>query len=244
MSFFPIAWTSQGIVHSSSRQQRVLEGDPLLTTDVSAIVLRWADPWVLRLVEPWPQAVLRWSGGDVALRPKDLPFHASPEQFADRLEALVQHLEARAPSKVGARAWLDVPEQPWERVRGMPELPSDTSIGEGAFRSAPRPVEERVVAVREKLTPMEAMWGWLMSRPGRPWRDHPREVRLTETYLYAERRDRSVWRLPLGTLRHRTGTSDAAYVFGRRTSLILLHRATCPVRERLDMLLERGPSTT
>jgi hypothetical protein len=241
LGYFPLRWTDRGIVYhpTGAHQQRDLGGDPLLTTDLSAIVLRWADVWSLWLVEPWPRAVLRWSGGEVRLAPVGGPLAVSPEEFAARLEALAEHLAQHAPSKVRSRGWLDVPEQPWEQVRALPELPSDATVGEGAFRSAPRPVEEPVVALRPPPAPFEAMLGWLASGPTRPWRDHPRQIRLTETFLYAERRDKTVWRVPLDTLRARLGESarDGAYVFGRRTTVIVTHRPECPVRAALDARL-------
>lgn len=237
--FFPVRWTDRGIVyHPSPPAARGVSRDPLLTTDVDAIVLRWADVWSMALVEPWPQAVIRWPGGEIALGPKGL-FDPKPEAFAAEVERLVAHLEEHAPAKVSDRGWLDVPEEPWERVRALPDLASDAILGDGAFRSAPRPVEEPVVAARGPATPFEAMLGWLASSPERPWREHPRQVRLTDAYVYVERRDRSVWRIPLDALRARRGERDrdAIYVLGRRTPLILTHRPDCAVRAALDARL-------
>lgn len=243
--FFPIRWSREGIVYHPRPNPIELNtaADPLLTADPRAIVLRWEEPWSLHVLETWPRAHLRWSHGEIPLRPGASPFHASPEVFARRLEALVEHLEAYAPAKVRERGWLEIPEAEWERVRALPEAPSDEQVGTGAFRSAPRPVEEAVVAERGALAPLEAMLGWLASSPERPWRAHPRQVRLTDTYVYAERRDKSAWRLPLETLRGRRGRvdGDTVYVFGRQTLLVLLHREGCPVQGMLDARLRRAP---
>jgi hypothetical protein len=249
--FFPIVWTDRGIVYRprpSPRRTGVFaaevffaDDDPLLTSDVSAIVLRWGEPWAFALDQRWPRARLRWSGGDIDLRPGGL-FGTDPEGYAERMEALVAHLERRAPSRLTSRGWLEFEHVPWERVAGMPEPATQDAVGEGAFRSARRPVEEVAVASREKPSALEAMLEWLASSPDRPWRHHPRQVRLSEEYFYAARRDGSVWRVPLSSLRARYGdpNEDAVYVFGRRTKIVLTHRAEpCPVRARLDAELQQ-----
>lgn len=230
--------------------------DPLETTNVDAIVLRWHELRELAAVDPWPSFRVRWhgpGGGDEhtfsprrgTLAEKLSPA-LSPPGFARSVEAMIYHVASHTEGLV-KRGWLDAPEVEWERVRALPEARVARELaGQGAFRAAPRPIEEEATALREKPTALEAMLQWLVSSPEKPWREHPREVRTSAAYLYVERRDRSFWRLPLDTLRVRLGTTrdDAVYVFGRRTGILLTHRDGCPVRAELDARLTRAPQQT
>lgn len=64
---------------------------------------------------------------------------------------------------------------------------------------------------------------------------------MTEDHIYVELWDRTTWRLPLSALTTRVdgagSRSDAVYVFGKRTSLVLTERKDDEVTHRLDRLL-------
>ncbi len=228
--------------------------DPLDTRDVGAIVLRWPELRQVAAVDPWPSLQISWqaSGGLDALtfRPARPGLDGvispwlAPEEFAAEVEELIRFVQ-RHTSVLIDRGWIDIPELAWEQVGSMPDPPSERAVvGDGAFRAAPRPVEDVAIAVRAAPTPYEAMLEWLASTPDRPWREHPRRVRASDDFLYVERRDRTMWRAPLDVLRARLGGSDedAIYVFGRRATVLLTHRAACPVRALLDARLERAPA--
>lgn len=250
---FPAAWTGRGLVFHL-RPHRELPGvDPLDTTNPNAIVLRWHELRELAAVDPWPRFRVRWrgpgGGDDHTFAPaRDVVLTLlmpalAPEPFAEQVGRLIEHTQRHAPHAV-RRGWLDAPEVRWERVGSMPEVAGGArpELGHGAFRAIARPVEEMATAVRPPNRPLESMMQWLMSTPDRPWRQHPREVRLGPEHLYAARRDGTIWRVPLETLRARVGepSEDALYVFGRRTSIVLTKRDACEVRAALDARLERA----
>ena len=241
----PIRVTDRGVViHPRPYRGAAFEDDPMHTSDVHALVFRWSDEFELAAVDPWPRLLVRWDGGEVVLAPRTFGGLLSPLSFEARAESAVREVERRAPERVRL-GWVDVPVVDWERVTGLPALPEDggASAGDGAYRAGRALAEEVAVAARSGPTPLEAMLDWLASSPDRPWRDHPREVRVTEDALYASRGDGSAWRLPLTALRRRDGVGgeDAVYVFGRRTRLVLTARVPpCPVRAFLDRRLTAG----
>ena len=213
----------------------IVDGDPMNPTSPTSVVVRWRELARVEAVEPWPSLLLVWqwpNGGDdgCIFVPRSARV---AEPFAEEVERLVLHCERFVPTSV-VRGWLDVPEVPWEQVaRG----PSDEQHGggAGAYRSAAIAPEERIVARRAAPTSFETLLLWLASTPERPFRDHPREVIVTEQHVY--RRSSQGWaRVPLETLRAARGAADGprVYVFGRRTLLLLPHRAECAVREALD----------
>lgn len=237
---FPIVWTREGLVYHNGASPPVIFERPLRTTTMQAIVLLWREAWSFSVRERWPEAELTWEGGTLEISPRPL-LSPKAQVIAEGVERFVAFLEDEAPAKIRARGWLDHPEQPWERAERMPEIPSDEAIGEGAFRSSRRRIEEPALAVRERPGSLEAMFDWLASSPDHPWRSHPREVRVSAEFLYAQRPDQTIWRLPLQRLRKRRGgpDEDAGYVFGRRTLVVLPHREPrCPVRAFLDQRLE------
>ncbi len=248
---FPVLWTREGIALHFGAYRDEPGLDPLDTRDIGAVVLRWHEVREVAAVDPWPRVRVAWSGpggGDehtfAPVRDStDAAFSGqlTSEPFAVRAAALIEHVVKHAPAVVD-RGWLDLDEVSWEQVASLPELPGERPVvGDGAFRAAPRPVEEEAVALREAPTPYEAMLDWLASSPERPWRAHPRRVRTSTHSLYVERRDRTLWRLPLEALRLRVGAydEDAYYIFGRRTAVLLTHRDGCPVRKALDARLKQ-----
>jgi len=246
---FPARWNEDGLVFDNTGhvppplRPRTREWEPLDVGSVTSIALRWREVTALEAIEPWPHVKVVWYFNHARYEERIVPLRiwgrGGPLAFEQGAEALFAYAgEILRPAQL-RRGWLDEPIVEWELCSDLPghEPPPEAA---GAYRTAAARVVEPIVARRAPLTPFEAMLCWLASGPGRPWQDTPREVVLTEEHLYARRRDRRAWRLPLSELRVRYGeaASDAFYVFGRRTMVILPGREGCPVRARLDELLE------
>jgi hypothetical protein len=208
-------------------------------TSLHAISVGWAQLVLVAGVDPWPGLHVRWRErgypGDAWYRP-----WRNPEAFAERVRKLVAHVEARlgelATRRVD-RGWIGKPDIQWEVVAGFPDEP--TAGGRGAYRTAgKRTPDEPIVARRAAPASFERMLLWLASRADTPWREHVEDIVVTDTYLYARRRDSTIARLPLWALRTRLGTRDGVYVFGQRTRVVLPQRSgPCPVAQHLDALL-------
>lgn len=211
-------------------------GPPLRHETRKAIVVPWEDLRELALVDPWPRFRLAWTFPDGTA--SELIGPAQPEEdeaFGQALERTVAHVAARMPERV-ARGWLDAPIVPWEPVDAMPvdERTLDTVEW---LRATPTELRERVRASRTR-TSYEALLAWLASRASLPWRAQPRALAVTDDYVYAERADESVHRLPLEALRlaFHNDSDDHVFVFGRSTRLVLPARLQCRV---VDELLDR-----
>lgn len=208
-------------------------------TGMHEVLVPWQHLGLLEAVDPWPAVRVRWRQngypGDAFFRGR-----GDTEAFTARLEALFDHsqeqLGARA-AKVIERGWLARADVDWEMVAAFP---GDAPVsGSGAYRTAAasRP-SEPVLARREAPSTAERLVLWLSSTPETPWAEHVLEIVVTDANLYARRRDGTIARLPLWSLRTRLGGRDGVYVFGRRTRLVLPQReAPCPVAQHLDRLL-------
>ncbi|MFK7985566.1 MAG: hypothetical protein AB8I08_06005 [Sandaracinaceae bacterium] len=233
---------SKGFVVSAQPLRRTA-GDPLAISDMNALVFRWRDEFRVAAIDPWPRVRIRWSGSETLLTPRTMLGLTSPLKFEQRMENALLTLKERAPTKVDL-GWVNSPVVEWEPVSALPALPETSAAAGkhgGAYRAGGPRAEEYAVAARGTPSSIEVMLDWLASSPDRSWKDHPRQVRLTEEAIYIERRGGTLFRLPLSTLRHREGPvyDDAVYVFGRRTRLVLGHRAEgCEVRARLDAWLD------
>lgn len=242
----PARWNRDGVVFFTTGQAYEAEAffhaagdDPHATEDIhsahpQSITVRWRDLLRLEPIDPWPSLRVRYVGGDTACADTFAPrWRWRVDEFAAAVEALIEHASAHAPAVVH-RGWLDQPVIEWERVRELPG--GRVPLGPGAYRSATA-TGEPIVARRDAPTPFEALLQWTASTPDRPWRDHPREVVVTDEHVYARRRDRSAWRLPLSSLRAARGApdGDAVFVFGRHTQLVLPARSPegCPVARAL-----------
>lgn len=215
----------------------------------------WEQVTRIEAIHPWPTLWVRWEPDGAGFareqvhhprgRPPLLP--RSPlaidamEGFGRLVEELFDWLrEAHTrPEGVIVPGWTGLPDVPWEPVPGLPEDAPSTG---GAYRSGGRSrrvVGQRVVARRPRPGIIELLLAWLAPSDRRPWNETLREVVLTDDHVYARLWDRTCWRLPLSALSVRLGDtgSDAIYVFGRRTFLVLTARRGDEVTRRLDRLL-------
>lgn len=204
----------------------------LLSIDTAAILK-------LTGVDPWPRFMLAWRHGGYR---NDELLGAVSGQEAEldaRITALAEELGARGPQLV-ERGWIGVPEVEWEQVATLPdEVPR--AHGDGAFRTTGLArVPEPVLARRSPRTSTEALLAWLASGPGRPWRRQPIEIVATDDYVYT-REPAGVFRLPLALLRTivRGQGRDRLAIFGKRTQLLITHRAACPLASYLDSRCKR-----
>lgn len=206
---------------------------------MAQLLYPWPDLWEIEAVEPCPCFEIEWRHIGGRSRRRFVPASRRQEGAVEaEVLALFAHVREHRPHTVKG-GWVDVPPATWERVREMPGQAEPAEMGTGFYRSAKLSGEEPVVARWGPPTSMEAMLHWLASTPERPWREHPRSVALTATYVYVERRDGDVVRLPLDVLRVRRGEgrNDVVYVLGRNTPLIVPWRDECPVRAALDARL-------
>ena len=211
---------------------RILEG-------MAALDVRWTQLWELRLVEPCPCFEVEWRHvGGRSQRLIAPRFQSEREAVERDVLTLVEHVREHRPHVLEA-GWSAFPDVEWEQVSQLPAKHAGVLQGEGAYRAARVKAEERIVATWGPPTALGSMLQWLASTPDRRWRQHPKRVVLTETYVYAERRDGTFARLPLDTLRLRRGEDDAVYVFGRKTPLVLPDIAGSTAREELDRRLSR-----
>lgn len=190
--------------------------------------------------DPYPTFEVEWRHMGGQTRRRFVPrFARDREAWAQTVEKLFAHLGARFPHVV-ARGWLDAPTVEWQPVDAFPGEAPRAEEERGGYRLSAReqPTEE-IVAERSAPSPLEAMMDWLASSPDSPWREHPREVKVTVHHVYVRRRDDAVYRLPLGVLRTALGNDggDVVYVFGRRTRMLLPHREGCPVTTALGALI-------
>ena len=207
--------------------------------------LRWYELMELSFEHPWPEWSIRFrSAGTVDTRhyrpgsgQRALGFGASDgqkarfEEMAESFLATVRE-HSRAKVKVG---WQAHPTVRWERVN---DLPSQSLVGEGAFRTAAS--GPQIVAQREPKNPLQTIWAWFASSPERRWRDTPRELVVTKDSLFARFWNGQAYRLPLAALRERRAhedSDDAVFVFGRSTHVVLLDTENCPVDAALRRAL-------
>jgi len=190
--------------------------------------------------DPYPTFEIEWRHmGGKTRRRFIARFRRDEEAWGASVERIFAHLDERFPHVVH-RGWLDAQHTEWEPAAGFPdEGPSDDDKRGGYRLSARDAPAEEVVAERASPKPLEAMMDWLASGPDSPWREHPREVKVTVNHVYVRRRDDAVYRLPLSALRcgRKNTTGDVVYVFGRRTRLLLPHRDACAVVTALNALL-------
>jgi hypothetical protein len=189
--------------------------------------------------DPWPGIEIEWRHPGGASRRRFEPrFEREREAWATTVEKVFEHLADRFPH-VAKRGWLDHPDVAWEEVGLFPDERIDDPEPRSGYRmSAKEAPAEEILARRGSPKPLEAMMDWLASSPDYPWREHPYEVVVSVSHVYVRRRDEKVHRLPLSTLRLAvTNGEDYAYVFGRRTRLLLPHRKGCEVIEALNALL-------
>jgi hypothetical protein len=245
--------TSKGIAILARSPHR--GPDPFEHPTISAVLVRWHELRGLELLDPWPSFRVRWGSrgarGDATFAPF---LHEDPHEFVEALERLVVAATERAPTVV-ARGWLDAPEVPWEPTADLPVATmSQTGPALGAFRTPARttiPPEFTVVAHRKAPPTFEALVLWLRSSPRRPLDLLPREAVITaDGMLHVRWRDRRCARIPIDTVRLRffvplgaEQSTDAVYVFGRATRLLLVDRTRCEIAQALDRQLAQDGST-
>lgn len=210
-----------------------------ISEGIAALDVRWPQLWQLRLVEPCPSFEVEWRhvGGrsERLIVPR---FRGEREAVERDVLALVEHVREHRPHTIepGWSAFVDVE---WEQVRQLPEEHDGSVQGQGVYRAARVSPEERIVARWGPPSAFGSMLQWLASTPERQWRQHPKRVVITDSFVYAEQRDGTFARLPLDALRLRHGEDDAVYVFGRKTLLVLPDIAGSTAREELDRRLSR-----
>ncbi len=190
-------------------------------------------------VDPWPGFEIEWRHSGGASRRRFEPrFRKEREAWAETVEQIFAHLADRFPH-VAKRGWLDAPDVKWEEVGLFPDERIDDIDQRGGYRlSAKEAPSEEILARRDAPKALEAMMDWLASSPDYPWREHPYEVVVSVSHVYVRRRDERVYRLPVDALRLAlTNGDDYAFIFGRRTRLLLPHRKGCEVTRALNALL-------
>jgi len=220
-------------------------------------LIPWEEVALLEAVHPWPSLRVRWRpAGGAALReqvhhprgPRG-PLPRTPSSV-EAMEAAGRHVEElfgwlRETHPDAAErivpGWTDLMDTPWERTEG---LPSGEPAGAGAYRRSGRSrrvVGQRVVARRPRPNVTELLLAWVTLSKAKPWKETLREAVLTDDHVYVELWDRTTWRLPLSALTTRVDgvgpASDAVYVFGKRTFLVLTARKDDEVTRRLDLVL-------
>lgn len=220
-------WVEEGLVFPNHAQ----EGRPLN--------IPWSGIRFIEAVDPWPKLTIEWHD---ALGPSWRtfgPISYGPERFEERVIGLIEEARRRLePNQVDA-GWIGAPVVTWETVDAMPSGESEPDGG--AYRAGTK--HERLLARRRPGSDLEGLYlRFIVGRPPASWRHQPRTVALTRSWVYVEAADRQVRRIRRDALRAvRTNDwGDAVYVFGRKTSLVLLRRDHCPVMEALDVQLVAG----
>ena len=217
----------------------------------------WEEVLQLEAVQPWPSLRVRWRPADgVAEReqvhhprgprgplPRTAPSVEAMETAGRHVEELFAWLREARPELAEriVPGWTELVDTPWERTEG---LPKGRPAGGGAYRTSGRSrrvVGQRVVARRPRPNVTELLLAWVTMSKHKPWKETLREAVMTDDHLYVELWDRTTWRLPLSALTTRVddagASSDAVYVFGKRTFLVLTERRGDEVTRRLDLLL-------
>lgn len=260
MAFGTIAWNERVLILRPGDEQASAHPDAggyLPSPDVGPFdtVVRWEELTLVEPIHPWPALRVRWEPaggthareqvhhprGPRALLPRSPAAVEAMETFGALVEQLIGWIRDHHPraEQVISPGWTDLPDVPWERAPGLPE---DEPAAGGAYRASGRSrrvLGQRVVARRPRPTVTELLLAWLALSDRKPWRETLREAVLTDDHVYVELWDRSTWRLPLGALTVRLGetASDAVYVFGKRTFLVLTAREGDELTRRLDLLL-------
>jgi hypothetical protein len=204
------------------------------------------DVVAVEAVEPWPCFEVEWRDAGGTSKKRFVPrFRSERDAVGRDVEKLFRYLERERRGDLAKRGWLDAPVVHWERVKGFPDEEERDDAAPGAYRRAARTAGETILARREEPSAFETLLDWLASSPDHPWRDHPRDVAVTDEHVYVRRRDETVHRLPLATLRgvRKNRDLDALYVFGRNTILLLPRRDGCPVLALLDARFEESAAS-
>jgi competence ComEA-like helix-hairpin-helix protein len=192
------------------------------------------EPWPALRIELWPALGSRQA---YTLEPQPTLFGPSSAS-SRKLEALAEELfawaEARAPQASLEHGWYRT-----AHVAGEPfdEWPSRGTV-QAAYRSHDHAL---VLADRPLRTRLQRLRDWLSSSPDHPFDEMPRRVRVTPLHLYAQFPDGSRRRYPLRALRAVTsvGNDTERFIFGRRSAVVLVDAAQCPVAALLRRELDR-----
>lgn len=200
-------------------------------SSMSSFAIKWWSITNLEAVDPWPQVLVEWHEEGMLRRTRVAP-KKSPEEFEAKVEALFDEAERRLPASKLTKGWLLRPHVRWEDVDALPSGDEEPLGGGVPYRSGSRP--DRIVARRPPRRGLDVLFEWLASSPKWPFRAMPREAVVTEKYLYVERRDRRVQRVPLELLDTGRGLTDRVYRFGRRSEVLFTGADRCPVCAALD----------
>lgn len=219
--------------HLAVREDGVTLGTAMESIDVSLAQLYHVEP-----VDPWPSLAIGWVDRGTSYRAVMTPHEQRDDvhAFAAAVEELVT-THARTLRAV-VPGWTRAPVLAWERVEALPGERDEKPALQG-YRMAPR-VEDPIVARRVTAPGEGSLWTWLWSRfASPPRRIDPREIVLTQRFVYVRTRSGARLRLPLAALRTswRTATGDAIHVFGRNTEMLLVHQDGCEVAAALDATL-------
>jgi hypothetical protein len=210
------------------------EGGVRIGIGMESLELAFAQLYHVEPVDPWPALALGWVERGASHSCVLTPAQADAEDFARQVENALEHCAARVPRAIH-RGWLEIPEQSWETTDALPGERDEGPMMRG-YRVAPG-VSDPVVASRIIAHGAPRLITWLAARIRRPPRRiEPRQIVLTQAFVYARTTAGVALRIPAGTLRavRRTDYGDAVYVFGRNTELLLVFREECPLAAALD----------
>ncbi len=207
----------------------IVLGEALESVEISLAQLYHVEP-----VDPWPSVAVGWLDRGESYAAVMTPGrHQDAGDFAAVVEELVTY-EARGLAAVSL-GWLKHPVLPWERVDAMPGEREEGPAMRG-YRMAPE-VEDPVIARRTTAPGAGALLAWVWSQLVRaPRRIDPREIVLTQRFVYARTRSGDRLRLPVSALRtaRRTPQGDVIYVLGRSTELLVVRQEGCELAAALE----------